>query len=166
MGGSYGGHVSSHPHDRPLSTVLASAALLGAATGLRSQMGLAALVWRFDRNRLPGLLRSRAARPVTAAAALVELGADQYPGAPPRTAPTGLIARITFGALTGGLAGGRRAAGPGAGVGAVLAVVAAFGGMAARSRLSRRFPPVAVALAEDAVAVGLALVGCMTLPSE
>ena len=158
--------MSTPPHDRPISAVLASAALLGAATGLRSQMGLAAVAWRFDRDRLPGLLRSRAARPVTGAAALLELAADQYPGAPPRTAPTGLIARVTFGALTGGLAGGRRAVVPGAEVGAVMAVLTAFGGMAARTRLSRRFPPVAVALAEDALAVGLALVGCMTLPSE
>jgi uncharacterized membrane protein len=153
--------VSSHPN-RSLRPIL-TAALLGAATGLRSQMGLAMLVWRSDRQRLPGPLRSPTARRVVALAALGELAADKYPGTPPRTAPRGLVGRLGFGALSGGLGGGGTAA---AAVGAALAVASAFGGMAARARLSRRFPPLAVAVAEDGLAAGLALVGCMTQLSE
>jgi uncharacterized membrane protein len=149
-------------------TILGAAALLGAATGLRSQTGVAAVVLRSAPDRLPKPLRSKAARAGAGLALVGELVADKLPAAPNRTDPVGLAARLGGAAGAAWLVGRSRgrALGPEVAVGAALAAATAFGGMALRSRLSRRYPPMAVALAEDGVAVALALVGCVTLRGE
>jgi uncharacterized membrane protein len=140
------------------STTVLGAALIGAASGLRSQTGIAAVVLGADRERLPSVLRSGRARAAVTVAALGELGADKYPGAPPRTAPPSLAVRVVLGGAAGGILA--RSAGapllPAAVTAAAVAAGATFGGLALRTRLSRPLPAVAVALAEDAVAVGLA----------
>ena len=78
----------------------------------------------------------------------------------PATGAAGLSARIVTGALTGAalaVAGGA-ALGIGAVVGAIGAVVGAFGGYHARVGLVRglRVPDFAIALPEDAIAMGWA----------
>jgi uncharacterized membrane protein len=158
------------PSRRPFlspPSVLGAAALLGAASGLRSQTGVGAVVLHVAPDRLPKPLRSKAARAGAALALVGELVADKLPAAPDRTEPVGLAARLGGAAGAAWLVGGARgpAVVPDVVVAAGLAVATAFGGMALRARLSRRFPPMAVALAEDGVAVTLALVGCMTLRS-
>jgi uncharacterized membrane protein len=149
-------------------SILGAAALLGAATGLRSQMGLAAVVLHSAPDRLPTPLRSRAARSTAALAAVGELVADKLPTAPARTAPVGLAARVGGAAGAAWLVGRSRgtAVVPEMAVAAGVAVGTAFGGMTVRARLSRRFPPTAVALTEDVVAIALAGVGCMMLRSR
>jgi uncharacterized membrane protein len=155
---------SRRPQSRQAGVL--AAALVGAATGLRSSMGLAGVVLGTDPNRLPGPLRTGRARVAATVAALTEVAADKRPDAPDRTAPAGLAARIVFGALAGGLAARSRRTSVVAGTvtAAGAAVGAAYGGMALRARLSRRFPPLAVALGEDALAVGLAGLGVRRSP--
>jgi uncharacterized membrane protein len=89
--------------------------------------------------------------------AVVELVADKLPKTPSRTSPTGLIARI----ITGGLTGACVAAGGGEGsllgvvLGIVGGVVGCFGGFQARTRLVKALgtPDIYVALLEDLVAI-------------
>jgi uncharacterized membrane protein len=143
----------------PSPALLAGSVLLGIATGLRSQMGMAAVVTRTSPAALPAALRRTATRPVVELAAAGELVVDKLPVARPRTDLTGLIPRITLGALSGGLlasSNGQRRLWPAA-IGAGAAASGAFGGMSARLALARRIPPIAAALVEDLVAVGLAV---------
>jgi uncharacterized membrane protein len=134
--------------------------LIGTATGLRSQLGVAAILNGFPDDRIPRLLRRRSARTTAAMAALAELVVDKRASTPARTDPGGLIPRIALGGLCGGLLA--RASGaptiPFAALGAGAAVGAAFGGIAARRTLSERMPPVAAAVTEDLVALSLAVV--------
>jgi uncharacterized membrane protein len=93
--------------------------------------------------------------------ALLELVADQLPSTPPRTGAMGLSARVVTGALTGAalaVAGGG-ALWMGAVFGAIGGVVGAFAGYHARVGLVRglRIPDFAIALPEDAIAIGLGL---------
>jgi uncharacterized membrane protein len=148
-------------------SALAGAALIGSSTGLRSQMGLAVLLSRTPGARLPALLRHRAARSITVAAALAELVADKLPSTPARTQALGLVPRIGLGGLSAGLLA-RNTGAPitaSAAVGAGAAVGAAFAGMAARGALAKRLPPVAAALVEDLVAVVLAVVALRVAPT-
>ncbi len=149
------------------SAALSGAALIGASTGLRSQMGMAVLLNGTPRDQLPTLLRHRAARPIAVAAALAELVVDKLPSTPARTEARGLVPRIALGGLSAGLLA-RKAGGPIAAAGAVgagTAVGAAFTGMAGRGALAKRLPPVAAALVEDLVAVGLAVVALRLAPT-
>jgi uncharacterized membrane protein len=151
----------------PAPSAVAGAALIGCATGLRSQMGLAVLVNRTQPAQLPALLRHRAARPITATAALAELIADKLPSTPPRTQARGLVPRLGLGGLCAGLLArnaGVPVMGPVA-VGAGTAAIAAFAGMAARGALAKRIPPVGAALVEDVVAVLLAVVALRLSPA-
>jgi uncharacterized membrane protein len=138
---------------------LACAALVGAATGLRSQMGMAVLLNGTPRAQLPTFLRHRPVRPIAAAAALVEIVADKLPSTPPRTQARGLVLRISLGALSAGLLtrSPRVPTAVSAAVGAGAAVGAAFAGITARGALARRMPPLAAALLEDLVAIVLAV---------
>jgi len=93
--------------------------------------------------------------------ALGELVADKLPFTPNRTAPGPLMARILTGALSGtvlGVAGGA-SVGAGVALGAAGAVAGAFGGYQVRHRLVKDagVPDFVVALLEDLVAVGGAL---------
>ena len=78
---------------RRSATTTVAAVLLGSATGLRSQMGTAAVVLGTSPSALPATLRHRAVRIVASSAAAGELVADKLPNTPDRTAPVGLAAQ-------------------------------------------------------------------------
>ena len=142
---------------RTLSTGSMSSVILGAATGLRSQLGVASVVARSDPS-LPSMFRQPSTRRLVLAAAAGELVVDKLPGTPSRLAPRGIIPRLALGALAAGLSAQTRQASwlPAAAVGASSAVVAARLGHDVRARLARHAPDLAVALAEDALALAAA----------
>lgn len=91
--------------------------------------------------------------------ALAELVADKLPKTPSRRAPTGLIARIVTGALSGAAvyqAGSNQGYLLGAIVGAAGGVAGCFGGYLARKNLVKALgtPDYVVAVVEDLVAIG------------
>jgi len=120
---------------------------------------------RLGRLRLHGTLLSFLGLPVTAwvftALALGELVADKLPSTPARTRPGPFVARLVSGAMSGGAitagTGGSLAAG--AALGAIGAAVGTLAGYNARVRLvpALKVPDTVVALLEDLVAVGGAL---------
>jgi uncharacterized membrane protein len=126
---------------------LRDAALLGAATGMRTCSGVGALALR---RRLGGP-RIRLAIITSAAGELV---VDKLPGVPPRIQPPQLAGRVGVGAFAG-----HRVAGlPGAAAGAAAGLASAFVTYHARRLLSERLPvpdPV-VGAAEDVLALGCA----------
>jgi uncharacterized membrane protein len=133
---------------------------LGAATGLRSQAGLAAVVARSDRS-LPSMFRRPGIRRLLLTAAAGELVIDKLPATPSRLAPQGIVPRLVLGALAASLAAQTRRASwlPAAALGASSAAIAAKLGHDVRVRLALHAPDLAVALAEDALALGAAAVG-------
>jgi uncharacterized membrane protein len=148
-----------------LTLVLAFA--LGIVAGLRSMTAPAAVAWascfgwlHFDGTPL-AFLGSAAARYVLGALMVGELIADKLPFTPSRTRPGPFISRIVSGALAGAAlgAGSGNSLPAGAVVGALGAVAGTLGGYRARTGLVRRLgvPDFVVALAEDIVAVGGAL---------
>jgi uncharacterized membrane protein len=140
---------------------------LGIVAGLRSMTAPAAIAWsaHFGWLHLAGtplaFLDSAPARYLLLALMLAELVADKLPFTPSRTRPGPFTGRI----LTGGLAGAALAAGLGqslplgAVAGALGAVAGTLGGYRARTELVRALevPDYVVALTEDVVAVGGAL---------
>ena len=153
---------------------LVAPALLGAATGLRSQVGVAALLSRRDFMELPrpwSLLGTRTVRTASQLAAVGELIGDKLRTAPPRTEPGPLMGRVAFGALAGALLDISRqgrfrgaSAVPAAFVGAALAAATSFLGQAAREGLSERLPVPVVAVGEDTLALTLGLIGANPAP--
>ena len=93
--------------------------------------------------------------------AFVEFVTDQLPSSPARTAAVGLAARIVTGALTGAClaTAGGATVWRGALAGVLGGIAGAFGGYHARVGLARnlRVPDLAIAIPEDLVAIGLAL---------
>lgn len=79
-----------------VSAVVPSA-LIGAATGLRSSSGMAALAVGAPVERLSPFLRRTEVRVTNVALAAAELVADKHPKTPKRTGPPGLIARLVLG---------------------------------------------------------------------
>jgi uncharacterized membrane protein len=141
--------------------------LLGIVAGLRSMTPPAVVAWAahvgwigLDGTPL-AFLESALARYILLAAMLGELVADKLPFTPARTGAGPFTARI----VTGAFAGAALAMGVGASTalgvvaGALGAVVGALGGYRARTGLVRALavPDFPVALAEDLVAVGIAL---------
>jgi uncharacterized membrane protein len=140
---------------------------IGIVAGLRSMTAPAAVAWaaRFGWLHLEGtplaFLGSAIATYPLAVLMLAELIADKLPKTPSRTRPGPFIGRI----VTGGLAGAALTAGAGrslllgAVLGALGAVAGTLGGYTARTRLVRALGvrDHVIALAEDAVAVGGAL---------
>jgi uncharacterized membrane protein len=123
--------------------------MLGAATGLRTSVGVGRLVAR--RYGVVG-------RSAAAAAICAELVLDKLPSTGSRLAPPALAGRLLVAALSGAaLARGehRRPFGP-AVVSAAAALGAAKAGHDARVALARRLPDPVVAVAEDALAFALA----------
>ena len=149
---------------------LASLALpfaLGVVAGLRSMTPLAVIAWAswFGWLRLDGtpfaFLGSAAARYILALCMAGELVADKLSFTPSRNTPGPFIARIVTGALSG--AAYATAAGWSAVLGGVLGaaggVAGTLGGYRARTGLVRRLrvPDYVIALLEDSVAVGAAV---------
>jgi uncharacterized membrane protein len=138
--------------------------LLGWVAGLRSLTAPAVVCWaahlgwlNFTDTKLAFM-----GRPATMAfftlLAVIELVADKLPRTPPRTAPTGLIARIVFGGLCGAALALSAGALPtiAAIVGIAGALWGAFAGYNVRHALVLRahLPDYAVALVEDVIAIG------------
>lgn len=125
----------------------ARALTLGAVSGLRTftAPGVLAARGRWGRGALAWAL------PLAAAG---ELAADKTPAIPPRSDPPSLAGRVLSGAAVGAAVGGAR----GAGAGAAGAAATTYASERLRSLLGARtgLPDLAVAAAEDALAVTLA----------
>lgn len=145
----------------------ALAAAIGFVAGLRSLTAPAAVAWAacFGWLQLEGtplaFLATGAARYALLLLMLAELVSDKLPFTPSRKRPGPFIGRIVGGALAGAaLASGTgRSLALGAAAGVLGAVAGTLGGYRARTGLVRglKVPDYVVALAEDAVAVGGAL---------
>jgi uncharacterized membrane protein len=134
--------------------------LLGAASGLRGQIGVAAIAVRSEPS-LPRILLQPWTRRVLVAAAVGELIADKLPTTPSRLEPPGIVGRLVMGALAAGLFAQTRQAPrlPASGIGAATAIVAAKIGHDVRAQLAKQVPDPAVAVVEDTVALSLATEG-------
>jgi uncharacterized membrane protein len=148
------------PATRAASAVVGRAAALGAATGLRSTVALAALIVRRN-DGLPAVLRHPAARLAAAMAGGGELIVDKLPMTPSRLAPPGLAGRVISACLAAAVLARseHRRPVPAAAIASAAALAAAKIGHDTRCALARRLPDPAVALVEDAVAIGLAALG-------
>lgn len=147
--------------------ILIAAFGIGIVAGLRSMMAPAVASW-MARTHGAGLAASRLgfmgstqAVAIFTIGALAELIADKLPKTPRRTNPGSFILRLVTGAVSGATltagAGGSTIAG---GVlGALGAVVGTVGGYRVRARTVKwlAVPDFVIALAEDAVAIGLAI---------
>jgi len=142
------------------AALLGRAAALGAATGLRSTVALAALILRRN-DGLPAVLRHPAARPAAALADAGELVADKLPATPSRLEPPGLAGRVVSASLAAAVLArsGHRRPLPAMAVASAAALAAAKVCHDARAALARHLPDPAVAVAEDALAIGLAALG-------
>ena len=129
---------------------LPAAALLGLAGGIRTTAPLAALTAH-------GRLVDGPARWAVFGATAAELAADKLPMIPPRTAPLPLLGRVAAAAAAGATVGGTR----GAVAAAVVGGAATYGAKAARVAIVRRsgVPDPVVAVAEDAIALGIGVLG-------
>jgi uncharacterized membrane protein len=140
--------------------------LLGFSTGLRSFTPIAVTAWfaRMGKLRLPAgwtWVGSPAAVGLFTAGAIGEYVGDKLPKTPNRTSAVGLIGRLAFGGLVGGLlaAAFRRPIAGGVALGALGSAAGTYGGFYARRGLTegaglRDLP---VALFEDSLAVMLAV---------
>ena len=141
-----------------LFRTISSSVLVGAATGLRSQLGVAAVVLRADKERLPAFLRTPAAARSVTVAAGAELVVDKTSLAGDRLRPPALAARLALGGLAGALLAHveRRPVASSAVLSLAAAGLAAKAGHDLRALAARRVPDPAVAVAEDGVAIALA----------
>jgi uncharacterized membrane protein len=139
--------------------------LIGVVAGLRSLTAPAVVSWAAHLGWLhleatPLAFMGYAATPyIFTVLALGELVADQLPNTPSRKSPPGFGARVLMGALSGAALGAASMALAGGAVaGVVGALVGMYGGYEVRVRgaraVGRDWP---VAVAEDLVAIGLAL---------
>jgi uncharacterized membrane protein len=144
-----------------MTAILALAFSIGVVAGLRSFTAPAAVCWaahlgwlHLDGSKL-AFLGTTTAVYISSALALMELVLDKQPWIGARTKPGPLIFRL----VTGGLSGAALGSMLGAISGGVGALVGAFGGYQARHRIvsNLKVPDIAVALVEDALAVGGAL---------
>ncbi len=140
--------------------MLGRAAALGAATGLRSTVALAALIVRRS-DGLPTALGHPAARTAAVIADAGELVADKLPTTPSRLSPRGLAVRLISASLAAVVLArsGHRRPIPAMVIAAAAALAAAKIGHDSRRALARRLPDPAVALVEDGLAIGLAALG-------
>ncbi|WP_345427108.1 hypothetical protein [Pseudonocardia xishanensis] len=142
----------------PPASVLARAVALGAATGDRSTVGMTALALRTPRSQ-GGPPSSAAASVAAVTASAGEVVVDKLPVVPSRTGAPGLAPRLGLGALVGATVARRADADPTlpALVGVLAALGSALVGVRWRSWAAERAgSDLPGALAEDAVALGLA----------
>lgn len=156
------------------TTPLARAALLGAATGIRSQLPLALLARAASaRTIAPGdaapasWLRHPRAAPLTTFSAAGETVADKLPFVPARTQPGPLLGRIAFGGLVGAIAmqAQGESALPGALAGGAAGGLLAVAATELRAAGVKRtgLPDIAWGTLEDVVTLG---VGLAALPGR
>jgi uncharacterized membrane protein len=147
--------------------VLLFALGIGIVAGLRAMTAPAVVAWATHLGWLDlygsyfAFMGSKWAVVLFTIAALGEFVGDQLPKTPARTTAGPLAARIVMGALTGAcvaVSGGASLM-VGALLGAVGAVIGAFAGYKARVGLVKSLgvPDFAIAIPEDLVAIGLAL---------
>jgi uncharacterized membrane protein len=140
---------------------------IGIVAGLRAMTAPAVVAWAAYLGWLNltgsyfAFMGSKWTVGIFTLAALSEFVTDQLPKTPARTTSGPLIARIVMGALTGScvaISGGSSLM-AGAVVGAIGGVVGAFAGYRARVGLVKKLgvPDFAIAIPEDLVAIGLAL---------
>lgn len=148
------------PGAAPAAAMLGRAAALGAATGLRSTVALAALIVRRS-DGLPAALGHPAARTAAVIADAGELVGDKLSTTPSRLSPPGLAARLISASLAAVVLAhsGHRRPIPAVVIAAAAALAAAKIGHDIRGALARRLPDPAVALVEDGLAIGLAALG-------
>jgi len=146
--------------------LLLLALLLGVSAGLRSMTPLAVVAWAARGwPAVAGSALGFMAAPITgyvfAALAIGELIADKLPFIPSRLQPGPLGGRVISGALTGAVAAIAMQGSPLlAGIaGAIGGLAGSYGGHAVRRDLTvgRKLPAIPIALVEDAVAIGLAV---------
>lgn len=140
---------------------------IGLVAGLRSLTAPAVAAWAarlgwIDLSGTPlAFLASTAAAYILLAGMLAELATDKLPRTPNRTALGPFVARVLTGALTGAAVTGGvgRSLAAGAVLGGLGGIVGTFGGFKARTGLVRglKVPDYVVAIAEDIVAVGGAI---------
>lgn len=146
---------------------VAGALALGVVAGMRSQMPLAVQAWKARRGQfavgggLPlSVLRSPKALVILSVLAASELVGDKLPFTPSRLEPGGLAARFVIGGLAGGAVALDARRSPAAGVlaGITGAGIGAFSGYHIRRGIvvGTGLPDPVVAVAEDALAIGIA----------
>jgi uncharacterized membrane protein len=138
--------------------------LIGVVAGLRSLTAPAVVAWAAHRNWIDlhssplSFMGSTAAVVVFTLGAVGELIADKLPSTPSRLKPTGFIARIVLGGLSGAAvaASTSQSMALGAVLGAAGGIAGAFVGYELRTRLVRALgaPDFLIAGLEDAVAIG------------
>jgi uncharacterized membrane protein len=158
-------HLRAGRHHPDLVRTLSSSFLIGSASGLRSQMGLAAVVLRSDKDGLPSWLRTSAAARLVTVAAGAELVADKTARVGDRLRPGPLTARLVLGGLAAGLLAHAEKGPvvPAVALGSAAALLAAKVGHDVRARAARKLPDPVVAVAEDGLAIAMAMVGTGTL---
>jgi hypothetical protein len=138
-------------------SLLARSATLGAATGLRSTVGVGALALRGSTGLGP-VLAHPVARPLGATAVGVELVLDKLPMTGSRLEPVGLVGRLIFAGVAAtalSLAADETPFFPVL-VASAAALAAAKVGHDARVAAAKKLPDPVVAIVEDAVAITLA----------
>jgi uncharacterized membrane protein len=136
------------------------AAVLGAATGMRSTVALTALILRRS-DGLPAVLHRQGARSAAAIADAGELIIDKLPQTPSRLDPPGLTSRVVSASLAAAALArsAHRRPIPAMAIASACALAAAKVCHDARAALARHVPDPVVAVAEDALAIGLAALG-------
>ncbi len=147
--------------------MLALSAAIGLIAGLRSLTAPAAVCWAAHMGSLHlggsrlSFLGSAAAVWISSALAVVELVLDKQPWIAARTKAGPLIDRLIMGGISGAAlsVSASQSLVIGAVGGAAGAVVGTFGGYETRRRIVARFkiPDIRVAVVEDAIAIGGAL---------
>jgi uncharacterized membrane protein len=149
------------------SQVLLLAFLIGVIAGLRAMTAPAVVAWAANRHWLNphssplAFMGSTAAVAIFTVLALGELVVDKLPSTPSRTKLLGLIGRSVTGGLCGAAvaASGAQSIALGAVLGVAGAIAGTFIGYEVRKRIVRalKVPDFVIALLEDAVAIGGAL---------
>jgi uncharacterized membrane protein/uncharacterized protein (UPF0548 family) len=166
-----------HRSHMPITTPFPRALLLGAATGMRSQLPIALLGLERYRDRFdPGRswLARRLATPSGVAAAVLasvgELIVDKLPVVPDRTRPGPFTGRVAVGTVVGAAVyqDAHRPAAYGAVVGAAAAAASTLALARARTALARRtpLPDRAWGVVEDALALSLGLLAVRSRPGS
>ena len=150
----------ANPMKRSYTPVLAIG--IGAVAGLRTLAAPAVLAWavkrrwiRLGKSPFATIISAKASKRITDLA-VSELIADKLPFTPSRLKAGPLASRIVSGAVCGATIYGvvKKPLAEGAVLGGVGAIAGAFSGYHMRKRLSGDMPSLGVAVLEDALAIG------------
>jgi hypothetical protein len=133
--------------------------LIGAATGILSQSGMAAIVLNTPAERLPKIMRSPWEKRIALAFAGGEIIANAFVSTlPPRTTPGPLLGRIAMGAGNAALLAhvNRQPLAPAGIAGGIAAGTAATVATTSRARISQVVPDILVAITETVVSFAMA----------